>query len=283
MIEINKTGSQFLVSDYFNNSIAIFNGTTFEHVTSEKYTAPTFLMTNCKRILFKNLRSSQFTDITTNTTTNYTALFKTTVALKKLNELLFKTEDIVTRQTYEINYEAIHYDLASSRFFLAGVNHTVFVANQDLEVTNTIGIYPYNVKSFASYGGRVYAATDADKFLVLYNNRITNKINATCSISQGIRRFSVDANGYIIFPCYSERSVVLIDQNGTELRERINTPGLRPLGVLLDSIGRIFAFGDSNIIQIFYYVHNSASLFSLRSLFIYSYSLSYYYYYFYFY
>jgi hypothetical protein len=243
IIEINNNGSQYYVSDYQNNTIVVLNS-TLNYVASKKFKKPSALMNNCERILFQSLRDNQFEDNLTNISTNYTSLLQTTIGLRKLNEILLYTIDNTTNQTVELQYGAYFFDWQNTKFYFATPNNTITITSYDLGFRNSIDVYPYNVTSFASFDDKIYASTDDDKFLVLFNNTITNVTNSTCANEGRIRKFSIDSSGYIIFPCYSNQTVAIINQSGTEIRPRINTPGLNPHGVLLDSGGKLFVYGE---------------------------------------
>ena len=96
---------------------------------------------------------------------------------------------------------------------------------------------------------RIYLGDFATLCIIdIKTKSVLSKIPLACNL---IGRFSVDANGNIVYACDDTKTVNLIASNGTRIGEPIPIIGNWPQFASLDSKGRIIV-GTRNSLQIFF-------------------------------
>ena len=101
----------------------------------------------------------------------------------------------------------------------------------------------------------IYLLSSKRPFLYIYNHDLTQVNNAIVSdsISQHLNApnsFVIDGAGNFIFPSYSNDNITIFDKQG-RLIHKITDSISKPVGLTLDSMGRVIVVGNNNCILIF--------------------------------
>ena len=101
----------------------------------------------------------------------------------------------------------------------------------------------------------IYLLSKKNPFLYIFNHDLTQVNNAIVSdsISQHLNTpnsFVIDGAGNFIFPSYSNNNITIFDKQG-RLIHKITDSISKPVGLTLDSKGRVIVVGHNNRILIF--------------------------------
>ena len=158
---------------------------------------------------------------------------------------------------YYGDFKAINYDNNGDLMYVSGTIYDqgmppgdIFVFKVDRTVSFVDTFTDINAAGFLTiFDGKIYIESRTKISIIdIKTKSVLSKIPLACNL---IGRFSVDANGNIVYACDDTKTVNLIASNGTRIGEPIPIIGNWPQFASLDSKGRIIV-GTRDSLQIFF-------------------------------